>query len=155
MPVFVEKQHLDHVSSVRHFCKTDDFAKKYYTEELDQYFATFERKIQEGKFSELRDVSLFKHAGVDSDGLDLWFCLRGSVRDENIHQEMRNCMGPWGVGTETAHDLLVLLCYKYNVRAGIRRMGDIDFGHTWLDLTDRLQILVKEIYNVVVYTGAG
>jgi hypothetical protein len=151
MPVFGKEQHLSNVRSVRHFCKTNDFAKDFYTVELHQYFDTFEQKIQEGKFSELKDVSLFKHAGIDSDELDLWFRLRGSVRDENIHQKMRNWMGPWAIGTETAHNILVLLCYKYNVSSGIRRASDIDFGHTWLCFIDQIQLLVQEIYNVVVF----
>jgi hypothetical protein len=118
---------------------------------MKKYFDAFEKNCREGKFADLDDVCLYRHVGVDSDGLDLWIRLKGSVRCENIHKLMKAAMGPWGVGATVAHYLLVLICYKYNVNAGIRRNAEQDFGHPYHYLVDQLQIAMQEIYNALVY----
>jgi hypothetical protein len=151
MPVYAPTDQDANLKRVEEFCKNNAFAKKYWSDEMQAYFNSFRTKVREGKFSELHDVSLFRHDGVDSHGLDLWIRLRGSVRDENIHQKMRSAMGPWSIGCELGHYILLLLSYRYNVSTGIRRTGDIDFGHTCLWLIDDLQTHIQSIYNIGVY----
>ena len=64
---------------------------------------------------------------------------------------MKAAMGPWGVGATVAHYLLVLICYKYNVNAGVRRNAEQNFGHPYHCIVDQLQIAMQEIYNALVY----
>ena len=104
-----------------------------------------------GDFEELSDVTLFVKTGEDSHGLALYIRLRGTVRTENVHQKMKTAIGPWGIGAKTAHMLLVLLCYRYNVKSQIRRCGAYDFGHCELYLIDRIQRRVQEIFNILVW----
>ena len=60
-------------------------------------------------------------------------------------------LGPWGLGVKTAHFVLLLLCFRYNVTSGIARCGNHDFGHFWLYLVDQIQLRIQELYNVQVY----
>lgn len=53
---------------------------------------------------------------------------------------MKTAIGPWNLGAETVHVLLLLVCYGCNVKSMIRRCGGYDFGYTELYLIDRLQI---------------
>ena len=64
---------------------------------------------------------------------------------------MRVALGPWGIGARSAHYLLILLSYRYNVATNIRRRGHHDFGHKELYLVDRIQTRIRDIYNVVIY----
>jgi hypothetical protein len=64
---------------------------------------------------------------------------------------MKAAMGPWGVGATVAHYLFVLICYKYNVNAGVRRNAEQNFGHPYHCIVDQLQIAMQEIYNALVY----
>ena len=70
------------------------------TKELKKYFGSFESKFKEGMFEELSDVCLFRHVGVDSNGLDLLIRLRGSNICNNVHQKMKKCVGRWHIGVE-------------------------------------------------------
>jgi hypothetical protein len=71
----------------------------------------------------------YEYKGTDSDGLDLWYCNRGTVRAENHHQKLENLIGPFGVGVQTGHYLLVLQAFCYNVSTGVARCGEPSFGH--------------------------
>ena len=95
---------------------------------------------------------MYKHNGVDPDGLDLWLRRRGS-RAENFHQKMKVAAGPFGFGVETFHYLQVLLAYFYNISAGINRCGEPDFGHFMLHLEDRIQIRMQQIWAVDLFTN--
>ena len=121
MPTYEPDAHANNVKMVHIFIAENHVTKKFYTPDLTKYFDKFEKNCREGKFADLHDVSLYRSVGIDSDGLDLWIRLKGSVRCENIHKSMRTAMGPWGVGATVAHYLLVLICYNYNVNTGICR----------------------------------
>jgi hypothetical protein len=54
------------------FCRRNSETKKYCTSDLTDYFNNFAQKCEEGRYEELYDVSLFRHIGCDSAGLDLW-----------------------------------------------------------------------------------
>ena len=64
---------------------------------------------------------------------------------------MKPAIGYWNVGAEIGHYILVLLSYRYNVSAGIKRSGDTNFGHPYLHIIDRIQIRIQQIYDVLVY----
>ena len=64
---------------------------------------------------------------------------------------MKAAVGPWGIGAQAAHYLLILLCYRYNMSTLITRAGAYDFGHCEHYLIDRIQIRVREIFNVLIY----
>ena len=104
-----------------------------------------------GEFEEQDDVVLFIQRGKDTNGLPLYYRLRGTVRTENLHQKMKMAIGPWNVGPKSAHVLLVLICYRYNVMTKIRRCGQPDFGHFELHYIDRIQNRVREIFNILVW----
>lgn len=64
---------------------------------------------------------------------------------------MHVSVGPWGIGPRSGHYILLDLCYRYNVNAGIARCGDHDFGHPWLHFVDRIQDRVQNIWNLLIY----
>lgn len=119
--------------------------------DVEQYFDNFILKALRGEFEEQDDVQLFIQSGKDSFGLPLYFRLRGTVRTENLHQKMKTAIGPWSVGATTAHMMLVLICYRYNVRTSITRCGATDFGHYELHLIDRIQNRIQSIFNVLAW----
>ena len=151
MPTYPPNEHAVYIQMVHNFVKTA--LGETYTPEVKKYFASFEEDCKNGKYAELQDVSLFRQIGVDSDGLDLWVRLKGSVRCENIHTTMRNALGPHAMGAEIAHFLLILICFRYNVNLGIRRKARPAFGHIHLYVNDEIQIVVQEIYEVIIYPG--
>ena len=104
-----------------------------------------------GYFEEINDVSTFIFDGYDQNGLKKWLRQKGSVRNENYHQKMKTAIGPWGIGAATSHMIIVLLTYRYNIKTGVRRCGEHEFRHPWLDIIDRIQNRVQEIYNVIIY----
>ena len=115
------------------------------------YLETFVQKALRGEFEEQNDVYLFIRNGSDSHGLPMYYRLRGTVRTENLHQKMKTAIGPWAVGARTAHMMLLIICYRYNVQSAIRRCGAHDFGHSELHLIDRIQNRVQEIFNYLVW----
>lgn len=106
-----KSQHANNIRLLHSFIQNESVFVEYYNTDLKKYFLSFESKCEEGMFEELSDVCLFRHVGVDSNGLDLWIRLRGSNRCENFHQKMRSCIGPWVVSVETSHYLLLLLSF--------------------------------------------
>ena len=94
---------------------------------------------------------MFSQIKTDANGLPLYIRFRGTVRTENVHQMMKTAVGPWNLGAESAHMLLVLVCYGYNVQSLMRRCGGYDYGHSELYLIDRLQIRIREIFNVHIF----
>ena len=81
--------HASNIRQIHEFFKTNSEMLQYYNKEVEDYFNSFEDKARRGLFDELDDVNLFRSRGKDSDGLDLWWRLKGSTRDENWHQKMR------------------------------------------------------------------
>ena len=86
---------------------------------------------------------MFVSAGKDSNGLNLYYRLCGTVCAENFHQKMDTAIGTWHIGARTAHNLLVLLAFRYNVTTMINRCGAYNFGHYELNLVDRIQNIFK------------
>jgi hypothetical protein len=149
MPTFQHNVHANNIQVVHNFVKKA--LQDSYTDDLRKYFESFESDCLHGKYAELHDVALYRQVGIDADGLDLWIRLKGSVRCENIHRTMRTAMGSHAMGAEVAHYLLILICHRYNVNLGVRRKARPDFGHIHLPVIDALQIVVQEIYNVLIY----
>jgi hypothetical protein len=144
-------EHADLIRSVYLVVEADPELSKLCTPDLKTYFDEFEKKARHGLFEELEDVVMHEQVGCDKFGLPLFIRKRGTVRTENVHQKMKVAIGPWGIGARAAHYLLLLLCFRYNVSSNIRRRGHHNFGHFELDLIDRIQIRIREIYNVQIY----
>ena len=125
--------------------------KSEYTEKLGEYMNAFERKASEGLFEELVKVSLFQWDGTDSNGLDLWLRKHGSTRAESFHQKLRAALGPWGVGARSAHYIMLLVTFQYNLHTGIMRCGEHNFGHPWLQYVDRIQTRIMNIFGSDIY----
>lgn len=153
VPMYTPKadEHAAMMRSVHHIIKADKELQKYYTDDLKEYYESFEDRIRRGWFEEIEDVIMHEQKGHDKHGLPIFIRKRGTVRAENIHQKMKVAIGPWGIGARSAHYLLVLLIHRYNVASNIRRRGHHNFGHCELWLIDRIQIRIREIYNVLIY----
>ena len=121
------------------------------TDKVKAYFDSFLAKILRGEFEDQNDVVLFIKNGENSHGLPCYLRRRGTVRTENLHQKMKTSIGSWRVGAETGHMMLLLTCYRFNVKSQIRRCGAYDFGHYELHIIDRIQNRVKELFNIVVW----
>jgi hypothetical protein len=78
-PTYEADAHANNIKMVHDFFAANDITKKHYTYDMKKYFNAFEKNCPEGKFAYLDDVSLYRHVGVNSDGLDLWIQLKGSV----------------------------------------------------------------------------
>lgn len=146
--------HLEKIKCIVTVIKEDPTLKENcWNDDMANYFKSFEEAILNGEFEELPDVYMFTKVGTDTHGLPLYIRHRGTGRTENLHQKMKTALGPWNLGAETAHMLLLLVCYEYNVKSMIRRCGGYDFGHSELHLIDRLQIRIREIFNVHMFPG--
>jgi hypothetical protein len=60
---------------------------------------------------------------------------------------MRAAFGPWGVGPEIGHYLLLLVTFFFNVNTGIRRNGWHDFGMPRLHYIDRIQLRCMKLFQ--------
>jgi len=121
--------------------------KEYVTEDMTKHILGWARRCREGRYDDLPDVEMYQHDGVDSNGLNKWLRRRGS-KAEIFHQKMHVAVGPFGIGVETAHYLQVILAYQYLVNNRIRRCGEPDFGHFMLNLEDRIQEKIRQLWGV-------
>ena len=142
----------DYLLRVLDFLRNDDTFKEFLTPDLEKHIKGWARRCREGRYEDLIDVEMYRHNGIDSDGLNLYQRRRGS-KAENFHQKMKVSVGPYGIGIETSHYLLVNLAYQYNVNAGVARCGEPDFGHFLLHVEDRIQIRIQEIWGVNIFTN--
>jgi hypothetical protein len=116
--------------------KNDRVLSQYYTADLAKTFEEFATKCRSGWYEEIADVPIYEYIGQDADGLDLWKRNRGTVRCENYHQKLDSAIGPWAIGACTAHSIMVLRTFLYNVLTGISRCGEPNFGHPYLYFLD-------------------
>jgi hypothetical protein len=151
MYVKAAKDHARQIGLIHRLIQDVEPMKSWYTKELQDYLLSFERKCEEGLFKELSDVAMFQWKGTDQNGLDLWLRLRGSTRAENMHQKFSNALGPWGVGAQTGHYLMLLICFRYNVQSRIRRCNGHNFGHPWLQFIDRIQTRIVNIFGADIF----
>jgi hypothetical protein len=108
--------------AVLDFLESTEGFKDYVTPELKKHILSWAKRCQEDKYADLPDVEMFRHNGIDSDGIDWWLHDRGS-RAENFHQKMITAMGPFGIGVELGHYLHVILPYFYLI--GIARLWSL------------------------------
>lgn len=150
MPPRTAKVAGENLMTLLNYLQTNEVFKEYVTDDLVKHIKGWARRCLKGRYDDLPDVEMYKHDGYDSNGLDLWLRHRGS-KAENFHQKMHVAVGPYGIGVESAHYLQVILAYFYNVNAGIRRCDEPDFGHPMLDLEDRIQSRIADIWGVIVF----
>jgi len=143
-------EHSARIQAIFDFVKSEAALQEYLTKDFNDYFTKFIANCKMGHFEELHDVTMFRYKGKDANGLNLYYRLRGA-RAENVHQKMHVSVGPWGIGPRSGHYILLDLCFRYNVNAGIARCGDHDFGHPWLYFIDRIQDRVQKIWNLLIY----
>ena len=145
------KSHSQAIRVIHDFLRQNENTRAYYNKDMKDYLEAFELKAKKGYFEELKDVSLFYCTGTDSAGFNLYVRFRGSTRNENVHQKMATAIGPWSIGAEMGHFLLLLICYRYNISVGRKRNAEHDFGHPWLQFIDHVQTRIQQIYNCIIY----
>ena len=143
--------HAKNLATVSEHIQKDDTLKRLWDKELEAYFEKLIFKALRGDFEELEDVRQIVRVGTDSHGLPLYIRLKGTVRNENLHQKCKTAMGPWKIGAKTGHHMLVFLCYRFNINTGRTRNGGYNFGHYEHYYIDRIQNRVQEIYNVLIW----
>ena len=57
------------------------------------------------KFEEVHSVTIFTKIEKDSNGLNLYTCMCGTVRTEISHQKMKATVGLWSVGVKFAYHI--------------------------------------------------
>lgn len=142
---------LKNIRLIREYIESNPIFKPALGAKLTKYFDFLEDLCESGQFEECYDVEMFQWDGTDSNGLNCWLRRRGSNRSENLHRQMRVAFGPHGVGAEVGHYLLLLLTYRYNVKTGIRRTDQYDFGMPYLYLIDRIQIRMVQLFDVDIF----
>jgi len=144
-------EHAKRIALVHKMIQTEAVFKKAYGNELAQYLYGFEEKAKQGKFEELADVPMFTWDGTDSNGLDLWLTNRGSTRAENFHQKLMTALGPYSVGAQTAHFIMVQVTFRFDVNSGIRRLDEHNFGHPYLMVIDRIKSSYLRIMGIDIF----
>ncbi len=134
------------------YLKNSDAFREFITPELEKHINGWAKRCHSGQYVDLPDVSMYDYEGCDSDGLDMckW---RQSSRCENLHQKMNIGCGFIGMGVETAHNLQVILVYKYLINASVTICIEPDFGHTHHHLEDRIQHQISEIFGIELFTN--
>jgi 3'-5' exonuclease len=143
--------HAANICWVKETLRDDPICKEYWTKELDEYLENFASKAERGWYEDIPDVPIYQFKGVDSNGLKLWKRERGTNHCEVYHQKIDAMVGPMGIGARTAHYLMVLRSFRYNVSAYVTRLGKPNFGHPYLHIQDRIQNLIMEILGVKVW----
>jgi hypothetical protein len=145
------EEHAARIRLVREQIASDRHLGKYYTKKVEAWFNKLEANALAGLYEELGDVSNYLKGGIDSNGFQLWFRNNGSVRCENFHKIMRMALAHHSVGVKTAHYLLVMVAFRYNVNTGVARLGHHDFGHPYLHLIDRIQNAYHTLFGIKIY----
>jgi hypothetical protein len=142
---------------------------------LSQVAAATLKLAAAGGFSDPPGLTMYIRDGVDSNGLQLWLCMRGTNITESYHQKILNAFGPTSAGTLLSLFLfeslsllfLPRLCLgvvladmivashriRFNVRSGRRFLGLPDFGHYDLGLFDTFFELWMDVYGAPKCTG--
>jgi hypothetical protein len=137
----------DNIVAARDLIRANPVLNVAWNLALEQYFDNLEAMSRKGQLEESHDVEMFQWDGTDKYGLNLWLRRRGSNRSENMHQKMRVAFGPHGVGAEVGHFLLLIVTYRYNINAGVRRKGFHNFGMPYHDIIDRIQIRYLQLFG--------
>ena len=96
-----------------------------------------EKKAQFGYFEEINDVVIFTFDGTTIINFKKIVRQKGSLRNENYHQQMKTDIGPWNIGAEKSNDIiLLLLSFCYHINTWIGLCGEHNFVHPWIDLID-------------------
>ena len=140
----------DNLLAVLAYLKGSDVFREYITEDCEKHILGWARRCREGRYEDLPDVSMYDFDRYDRDGLALWISRRGS-KAENFHQKMNNAAPAFAIGAKHGHFLQVLVAFQYSVNAGVKRSNEPDFGHFMLNLEDRIQSRILEIYDVDLF----
>jgi hypothetical protein len=144
--------HAARLRLVRNKVKSSPSLLKHCTVKLDAWFDKLEKNAMDGIYEGLIDVQGYIPGRVDSNGFQLWYRSNGSsVRCENFHNILKSALGHYGIGAKSAHYVMVLLAFRYNVNTGIRRLGEHNFGHIYLHLIDEIQDKYHALFGVKLF----
>lgn len=106
-----------------------------------------------GCLSDPPGMSFYAKSRTDSDGLQLYRCLRGTNTVELWHQFIEMRFGSWNAGPEFATAVMLMLADRRNKRASARNRKNFpNVGHYEHYLIDELQSLHKELFGKPKFT---
>ena len=141
---------LKRISKLRKFIEKEEDMRKALSL-IEPFLDALEQHCEEGKLEESFDVNVYQFDGKDSNGFNLWLRNRGSNMSENLHKTMRVAFGPHSMGIQVGHFLLLLVTYRSNINAGVRRQRKHNFGMPYHHLVDRIQLRVIELFGVDIF----
>jgi hypothetical protein len=108
-----------------------------------------------GCLSDPPGVTLYFKLAMDSDGLPLFKCLRGTNSVENLHQHLLIQLGQWNVGPELGNVLLLEKFTRHSIDVAARYHSDspFHFGHYELYLIEQIGEITKRLLNRDIHPG--
>lgn len=145
------REHANNIRKVADIVRTDDVFKEHRTPALMQWFETFASNAEKGMYYKPADMDIYRLAGVDSDGLNIYTTDWGTNLNEVLHQKLADLLGLMAVGVETADILLILRAFRFNISAGIARCGEPDFHTDRHDIVDKTQHWIMHVFGIFAW----
>ena len=103
--------------------------------------------VKKGCLSDFPGEPLYFKVGQDSDGLNLYRCVRGSnCLEGGLHKNLSKKIASTGASLQFADLFINNFIYRYNRDASVRnRIGEQDFGHYDLELCVKINELAKKV----------
>lgn len=89
--------------------------------------------------------------GYDTDGLQLYRCLRSTSQLESLHSRMVASMVKGKIGPRLAAALWYDYRHRSNISAMIKNRGVINFHHFELEIIERIQKITDKLYGTPVF----
>ena len=117
------------------------------------------KEILDGNISDPPGVSFYSQRlnnkgepAIDSHGIPLLDCSRGSNDVECAHKQFITTFGTWCTGVEMSDKLMAEWRHRYNQHVSEhRRFGFPKIGHSDTWLIDSLQLLVERNHGVLIF----
>lgn len=147
------QKHASNIRSVKKYIENDSNFAEYLKEnpKLLEWFDKFAQNAEQGMYQLPNDLQLYRCIGTDSDGLNLYASDLGTNLNELVHKLLADLLGPYGVGVKTAHVLVILRCFRYNISVGISRGLEPDFGTDRHDMVDLTQHWIMKIFGILAW----
>jgi hypothetical protein len=115
------------------------------TTELDRIERNLMTHVRNGCLSDVPGESLYFKHGQDSNGLNLFRCIRGSnCLEGGLHKNLSKKVSCVGASLKYADLFINYFIYRYNRDASVRnRIGEEDYGHYDLDVCAKVNALAK------------
>ena len=110
---------------------------------------------RKGQLSDPCHVNLYLRDGWDDDlQLPLWRCIRGTNKNESLHNQLNECVVTENCSVQLADNIIAYKVFTHNRTCAVKHIpGTIDHGHFDTSLIDKINTLSEFIFGEPHYTG--